>query len=93
MTNDPAMQSAASRNSTGTSSKDREPPTPVGAQFKMVFLSVLLLDLILILGTVAMSILIKQPTPMVEDAIANCRTLATTGFGAICGLIGGKAVT
>lgn len=92
MTEDPTIQRSTGYGPTATPGGG-EPPTPIGAHFKMVFISVLVLESILIVATVMMAVLIKQPTPAVEDVMVNCRMLATTGFGAICGLIGGKAVT
>lgn len=64
----------------------------VGSHFKTIFLSVLLLEVMLIIGMVVMSLLVVNPTQVASGAISTCTTLVTTGFGAICGLIGGKAI-
>jgi len=39
----------------------------------------------------ALSVIIGDPNPRVETLIATCDTMGKLGFGAIVGLVGGKA--
>ncbi|MEU6153945.1 hypothetical protein ABZ816_28500 [Actinosynnema sp. NPDC047251] len=64
----------------------------VTTHFKMIFISVLLLEVALLLAMNGMAIFVHDPTEVVKNSISTCSTLATAGFGAICGLIGGKAI-
>jgi hypothetical protein len=66
--------------------------TTVSAHFKMVFLSVFGLTAGLILVRVAVAIFLGVPNDGVKEAMTMCTLLANAGFGAILGLIGGKAV-
>lgn len=64
----------------------------VTTHFKLVFITIVLLEVALLLAMNGMAVFVHEPTEAVKNAISTCTTLATAGFGAICGLIGGKAI-
>lgn len=70
---------------------DPEDITLVTPRFRLVFLSVLGLTTLLLMADVILAITVKNSTPQVSDLIDLCSRLATIGFGAIIGLLGGKA--
>jgi len=65
----------------------------VTTYFKLIFISIVLLEVGLLFAMNGMAILVNNPTEPVKDAITTCTSLATAGFGAICGLVGGKAIS
>lgn len=62
--------------------------TPV---FKLVFLTVLGLTLAALVLNAALVIAMDKPTDQANNLIETCSTIVKAGFGAIVGLIGGKA--
>lgn len=78
---------------TTADSKPRSDISPVTSHFRLIFISVLCLEVALLLVMNGMAILASDPSEAMKNAIATCTSLATAGFGAICGLIGGKAVS
>ncbi|WP_159029173.1 hypothetical protein [Streptomyces viridochromogenes] len=62
------------------------------AHFKLVFLSVAAMTLLTLTASVYIGIFIKNPTEAAKSAMNTCSTLANLGFGAMVGLLGGKAV-
>lgn len=65
----------------------------VTSHFKLVFISVLILEVALLIAMNGMAFAVAEPNETLQNSISTCATLATAGFGAICGLIGGKAIT
>lgn len=65
----------------------------VTSHFKLIFISILFLEVALLVAMNGMAIFVQDPTETVKSSISTCTTLATAGFGAICGLIGGKAIS
>ena len=63
--------------------------TPV---FKLVFLTVLGLTVLSFATNVILVIALKEPNEQAKGLIDTCSTITKAGFGAIVGLIGGKAV-
>ena len=60
--------------------------------FKLIFISVLVISL-LSLGMSFYFALLEKPTALGNTLFDTCSTIAKMGFGAIIGLIGGKAVS
>ena len=60
--------------------------------FKLVFLSVLGLSILCLVANVVLAVQIERPSAQVRDVLSTLSTAWKTGFGAIVGLIGGKAV-
>jgi hypothetical protein len=67
---------------------DRVPPL-----FKLVFLTVVALTLVMLVISLSLSIRYPHPNSNINGAISTTSTLYKLGFGAIVGLIGGKAST
>ncbi|MFE1235602.1 hypothetical protein [Streptomyces tendae] len=72
------------------------PPEPavttVTAHFKLVFISVAAITLITLMASLYIGIFVEKPTEATKSAMNTCSTLANLGFGAMVGLLGGKAV-
>ena len=66
--------------------------TAVSAHFKMIFLAVFGLTTAMLLVRIGVAVAVEQPNDGVKDAMTTCNLLANAGFGAILGLIGGKAI-
>jgi hypothetical protein len=66
--------------------------TRVTPAFKLVFLTVLGLTVIAFATNVILVIALKDPNEQAKTLIDTCSTITKAGFGAIVGLIGGKAV-
>jgi hypothetical protein len=60
--------------------------------FKLVFLSVLGITLLAFAVNVALVLAIENPSDEATGLIETCSTITKAGFGAIVGLIGGKAI-
>ncbi|WP_328989519.1 hypothetical protein OG394_25130 [Kribbella sp. NBC_01245] len=60
--------------------------------FKLVFLSVFGITVGALLINVALVMILDEPTAQAASLIETCSTMAKAGFGAIIGLIGGKAL-
>lgn len=67
-----------------------EPQISASPHFKMIFLSVLGLTILLLGADIALAIFSGAHT---EDARVTCDTLGKVGAGAIIGLLGGKVST
>lgn len=61
--------------------------------FKLIFLSVLSLTILSLIVTIVLAVFVKSPSPAVQGTIETCSTTYKMGFGAIVGLIGGKALS
>lgn len=66
--------------------------TTVTAHFKMVFLCVMVITLLTLTASLYIAIFIQKPTEAAKSAMDTCSNLASLGFGAMVGLLGGKAV-
>ncbi|MCT9010645.1 hypothetical protein [Streptomyces rhizosphaerihabitans] len=82
-----------------TSSASVEPHTPgvtavttVTAHFKLVFLCVAVMTLLTLMASLYIGIFVEKPTEAAKSAMNTCSTLCNLGFGAMVGLLGGKAV-
>jgi hypothetical protein len=65
----------------------------ISPQFKLVFLTAAIGTLLFVLLCLACSFLAgKNPPPLVDKVIMGFFDLAKIGFGAIVGLLGGKAI-
>jgi hypothetical protein len=60
--------------------------------FKLVFLTVLGLTTTALILNVFLVVLLNEPNDQAKNLIDTCSTITKAGFGAIVGLIGGKAV-
>lgn len=71
-----------------------EPPavTTVTPHFKLVFISVAVITLLTLMASLYIGIFVEKPTDAAKSAMDTCSTLANLGFGAMVGLLGGKAV-
>ncbi len=67
-------------------------PTTLSPGFKLVFLSVLTLPLLSLAVVIFLAISQHDPSEQVKGLIETCSTTFKMGFGAIVGLIGGKAL-
>lgn len=65
----------------------------ISSHFKMVWLTITALTLLLTLADLAMSIMLKHPTLAAQNAITMCDNVSKLGYGAIFGLLGGKALS
>ena len=65
--------------------------TPISA-FELVFVSILALTIISLAVSVYLAVSIANPSDQVKGLIETCSTTWKLGFGAIVGLIGGKAI-
>jgi len=63
--------------------------TPI---FKLVFLSILGITIAALIVNVALVVFLHAPNDQAKSLIDTCSTILKAGFGAIVGLIGGKAV-
>jgi hypothetical protein len=59
--------------------------------FKLIFLTVFALTLLSLVVYVAVVIMVDNPNDQAKGLIDTCSTTWKMGFGAIVGLIGGKA--
>jgi hypothetical protein len=72
-------------------SGDGEQISVVTPRFRLVFISVLVLTISLLILDVVLVLIIDNPDPEAQNLMDLCSRLATIGFGAIIGLLGGKA--
>ncbi|MGW3448961.1 hypothetical protein [Streptomyces sp. NPDC001076] len=78
----------------GSSTVAEQPAvTTVTAHFKLVFLSVTLITVLTLAASLYIGIFVQKPTEAAKSAMDTCSTLANLGFGAMVGLLGGKAVS
>lgn len=63
----------------------------VQSHFKLVFLTVAGLSVLLLAIQVTLAVMIKEPTDAVDNVLTLCDTISKLGFGAIFGMIGTKA--
>jgi hypothetical protein len=66
--------------------------TTVTAHFKLVFLCVTVITVLTLMASLYIGIFVEKPTEAAKSAMNTCATLANLGFGAMVGLLGGKAV-
>ncbi|WP_086564719.1 hypothetical protein [Streptomyces africanus] len=66
--------------------------TTVTAHFKLVFLCVTVITVLTLAASLYIGIFVEKPTDAAKSAMDTCSTLANLGFGAMVGLLGGKAV-
>lgn len=66
--------------------------TTVTAHFKLVFLCVSVITVLTLVASLYIGIFVEKPTEAAKSAMDTCSTLANLGFGAMVGLLGGKAV-
>jgi hypothetical protein len=64
----------------------------INSHFKLIFIAILIMTGFFAIATFYITVAIAAPTPMQEDLYHNLVTLTFTGFGTLCGLIGGKSV-
>jgi hypothetical protein len=64
---------------------------PVNPPFKLIFRSVLTLTVLLFVVNVILVLTVQHPSAQAQSLIDLCSRLCTIGFGAIFGLLGGKA--
>ncbi|MDW4907434.1 hypothetical protein RB628_19280 [Streptomyces sp. ADMS] len=62
------------------------------AHFKMVFLCVMVVTVLALTASLYIAIFVEKPTEAAKSAMATCSNLASLGFGAMVGLLGGKTV-
>ena len=67
-------------------------PLVLGPRFKIVFGCVMALTLISLTASICLAIFVTNQSPEVKGLIETCSTTDKLGFGAIVGLIGGKAL-
>ncbi|MEZ7007419.1 hypothetical protein [Streptomyces sp. AD55] len=67
--------------------------TTVTAHFKLVFLCVTAITVLTLLAALYIGVFVGEPTEAATSAMNTCSTLANLGFGAMVGLLGGKAVS
>ena len=63
----------------------------VTSRFRLVFISVLVLTVCLLLVDMLLVLTVHNPSAQAQNFMDLCSRLATIGFGAIIGLLGGKA--
>lgn len=66
--------------------------TTMTAHFKLVFICVTVITLLTLVASLYIGIFEEKPTEAAKSAMDTCSTLANLGFGAMVGLLGGKAV-
>lgn len=64
--------------------------TPASGYFQTIFWAVFSLTVTLLATRVGVAIFVEHPNDSLKEAMSTCNQLATAGFGAILGLIGGK---
>ncbi|MFF1681586.1 hypothetical protein ACFVYG_36755 [Streptomyces sp. NPDC058256] len=65
--------------------------TTVTAHFKMVFICVTVITVLTLAASVYIGVAVAKPSDSAKSAMDTCSTLAKLGFGAIIGLLSGKA--
>ncbi|MFE1198639.1 hypothetical protein ACFW6E_38825 [Streptomyces olivaceoviridis] len=65
----------------------------VSQHFRLVFFGVLAITLLTLGASLYIGIFVAEPTEAAKSAMETCSTLSQLGFGAMVGLLGGKAVT
>ena len=60
--------------------------------FKLVFISVLSLTILSFTAGICLALFVSNPSTEIKGWIETCSTTFKLGFGAIVGLIGGKAL-
>ncbi|MFI5973797.1 hypothetical protein [Streptomyces sp. NPDC051452] len=66
--------------------------TTVSVHFKLVFICVTVITVLALAASLYIGIFVEKPTEAAKSAMNTCSTLANLGFGAMVGLLGGKAV-
>lgn len=84
---------AITRSNAGSRSKAAAiPEVVIGSHFKMIWLTITGLTIMLALADILLSVLIQHPTAAAQQAISMCDSFAKVGFGGIFGMIGAKAL-
>lgn len=65
--------------------------TTISPVFKLVFITVATFTVVALLLNVVLVVALKAPNEQAKALIETCSTIVKAGFGAIVGLIGGKA--
>lgn len=65
--------------------------TTVTAHFKLVFICVTVITVLSLAASLYIGVFVPDPTEAAKSAMNTCSTLANLGFGAMVGLLGGKA--
>jgi hypothetical protein len=68
------------------------PEIVIGSHFKMIWITITGLTIMLAFADILLSILIQHPTAAAQQAISMCDSFAKVGFGGIFGMIGAKAI-
>jgi hypothetical protein len=68
------------------------PEVIIGSHFKMIWLTITTLTIMLAFADILLSVLIQHPTATAQQAISMCDSFAKVGFGGIFGMIGAKAL-
>lgn len=63
----------------------------VALRFRIVLISVLVLTVLFLLIDMTLVLVLRNPSTQAQNLMDLCSRLATIGFGAIIGLLGGKA--
>jgi hypothetical protein len=64
----------------------------ISPAFKLVFLTVLGITLLALAMNAVLVVTMNDPNEQAKSLIETCSTMTKAGFGAIIGLIGGKAL-
>ncbi|MGE9696045.1 hypothetical protein ACQKFA_20040 [Streptomyces sp. CH6] len=65
----------------------------VSQHFRLVFFGVLAITLLTLTASLYIGIFVAKPTEAAKSVMETCSNLSQLGFGAMVGLLGGKAVT
>ena len=85
-------QPTASRSRANTHDGKSAPEVIISPHFKMIWLTITGLTVLLAFADILLSLLVKNPTASMQQAIAMCDNFAKVGFGAIFGMLGAKAL-
>src|SRR6516225_6996699 len=86
-------QNVVAQHSQAVTVEETERHPPIGSHFKLVFLPAAVGTLVFVLFCFVCSLAAgRQPPPLLEQVILGFFDLAKIGFGAIVGLLGGKAI-
>ncbi|MEU9285012.1 hypothetical protein AB0D57_09850 [Streptomyces sp. NPDC048275] len=89
---DSGAQANAAPAAVPATATDAAAVTTVTAHFKLVFICVTVITVLTLMASLYIGIFVEKPTEAAKSAMDTCSTLANLGFGAMVGLLGGKAV-